>query len=89
MGQGISLLPHPSALPPRIRWLQQRPMLTAGDTEHVTPVLRQLLADWPALHSESWPGTCWKMFLLYQYSQFPQTAFSAVVAERSVNKQPV
>lgn len=87
MGQGISLLPHPSALPPRIRWLQQRPMLTAGDTEHVTPVLRQLLADWPALHSLGLApaGRC----PCFTSTQFPQTAFSAVVAERSVNKQPV
>lgn len=87
-GREISLLPHPSALPPQVGRLQQRLMFIADNTEHVTPVHCQLLMGWQPLCSESWPGTCWKIFLLYQYPQFPQ-AFSAVSSERPMNKQPV
>lgn len=47
-------------------------MFIAGDTELIAPVQGQLLMGQQPLYSESWPGTYWKMFLLYQCLPFPQ-----------------
>lgn len=63
-------------------------MFIVGDAEPFTPVCCQLLGGQHAPQGESWPGTCWIKLLLYPNLPSPW-AFSAVLSEKPVNKQPV
>lgn len=101
---GTFLLPRPSALPLLVAWLQPKPIFTAGDTEHISPVHCQLWIDWQMLcRLLGWQMPCrvlgWQMLcrvlawhLLDNVPALPaptvSTGFSAVLSERSGHKQP-